>query len=1800
MISKKTLGMVCKVLNSKLGVGAACSSVNRIKKYGSSQKDSKKGFTLVELIVVLVVIALLAGLAIPLVIGYIDKAHEKQYMVEAKAALTATQSALSDAYTNGMTSLPRSLRNKAKETAEASDDSAFTIWTAKHFSVADGTYRTSACYSIVEALYKTEDDHFVYFDGTEWTVYNEDDEALETIVARTNVTNENLGNIVYVWPCTDAEYAKDSANGTTSVDPESEGIDVADNSYDDTEGGESIPEETELNLTSSIDIDVYLVVPGTNKGLVFNPAATDNKVHVIFSYVSENNNGFKTDVGNSSLTSEEGSTYSIDAEKNYSFDNVFWHLGSLNSETKYKSIADESDSIIEYLKSYGATLDSASESGTIEPVTFYASIDPSKIPINVFFMPYTDKQIVSSDAAEAYTDEDSGRIGIKLQLEYNESTETLEGFPNESSISVSPNPDETSLANLTEEQRNAVVQFNNEWFVADASNNYSAVESSLADYAENWADANHDNSDLVGEDGTGLVFEAPADICKTAYLVTDENSDRMSFNDDQTATVEFAEYELDGTQYELRGSDRIEITDSYSIFMDTDYFDGTGLGMATGAIDLHVEDPNKLKVWQIFSCDAAKNITLDSDNKEIRLDNVREKDCTDSVLDTLYDDTYQNYWELVEVDATEITTRLLIETRYNLNRNANDNPESPVRAKFLSIVGNKADKIKSINYIDNTVESLTENGYVAGSVSQTAISTTTPDNVASVDFLELARTGESAEVSGANLDPDYPGYTIAYSVGDSTNGYDIYVFTQDNTLIKAEGSLRRIHYNFTKMTSNSFLCNLDTSGVTSVYSMLENCYELTSIDLSNFTAESLVSGEGMFSCCRKITSVTVGFGEAPNLVTVRGMFYSCYKLTSINMPNFDTSHATIFTNHFYQCSSLNVAGSNYDIDITNGKEFTHMFYECTALTEAIFTTGGKTSNMAVIPESDEMYVRCGNLKTITLNNAVFSNKDGLRSLYLRNGSLEHAKFINGSKYGDGTSLNKLFEGFVNLKKATFDDSTTQNVTDMSYLFSGCTGLNATSEINGLNMTSATTVSHMFDGCTGLTHTQITGFSTETAAYGLDMSYMFNGCTGLNYAGSTSGALALTGFNIEKAGNIGSMFSGCTSLENVVLSGDGLGASGCQLSKNGVVGVFTDSSVKNITLYNIKFKEFTGKDSETSNTNSALAQLLVSSSGSLEKFTAKTVSFDKLTTLEYLFGDVKNTSVGSANSIYENLKKVEFNDVTLPKLGRVKGMFQGCRALESVRFVDSGNSNNWVGSFMFRFCTNITSIEFENSDASKTPYKFASLNYTFMDCFSLTDIDLSCINTSNTTSFEGMFSGCYSLKILDLSGIDTTKVTNYSKMFATDDSYNDSKNSSLETILVSENFKNVNASAVVFGNGLIKLEGGKGTTLEKINASDSANKLKGKYAWIDGYEGKDGYFTLKGKTYAQFTTMSNNWTSTLGFNRNIETIGEFRRYTDSITEEQVLAKSGVKDISDSSFIDPVSGEHVKIYGWFEGNVFYWWSEAKIAYLNPNTTGMFNMYYGNSTKTSVLTLVDFQGIDTSKVKSFERFFSDNKELTQIIDGSTGADYKFNTDSATSMFSMFGTCLKLTSLDMTGCDTSKVTTMYRTFFECTSLQTLDLSSFSSEALTNCEGMFDIRSEKPYKNDSKLQSITFGPNFNCRKVINMKSMFHNCKKLVTLDLSGFDSSKTEITNALDVTYMFQGCSELTTIYVSDPSETGHGFSYSVDGFDSRMSNSADTFYYCDKLVGGGSSGYNVNYRRAQYGVIGTDSRFGYFTKKD
>lgn len=61
-------------------------------------RENKKGFTLVELIVVLVILAILAAILVPALLGWIDKAREKQYVLAARNVMLATQTKADEYY----------------------------------------------------------------------------------------------------------------------------------------------------------------------------------------------------------------------------------------------------------------------------------------------------------------------------------------------------------------------------------------------------------------------------------------------------------------------------------------------------------------------------------------------------------------------------------------------------------------------------------------------------------------------------------------------------------------------------------------------------------------------------------------------------------------------------------------------------------------------------------------------------------------------------------------------------------------------------------------------------------------------------------------------------------------------------------------------------------------------------------------------------------------------------------------------------------------------------------------------------------------------------------------------------------------------------------------------------------------------------------------------------------------------------------------------------------------------------------------------------------------------------------------------------------------------------------------------------------------------------------------------------------------------------------------------------------------------------------------------------------------------
>ena len=61
-------------------------------------KKNQKGFTLVEVIVVLVILAIMAAVLVPSLVGYIDKARQNTIVTETRSIVTAVQTLASEKY----------------------------------------------------------------------------------------------------------------------------------------------------------------------------------------------------------------------------------------------------------------------------------------------------------------------------------------------------------------------------------------------------------------------------------------------------------------------------------------------------------------------------------------------------------------------------------------------------------------------------------------------------------------------------------------------------------------------------------------------------------------------------------------------------------------------------------------------------------------------------------------------------------------------------------------------------------------------------------------------------------------------------------------------------------------------------------------------------------------------------------------------------------------------------------------------------------------------------------------------------------------------------------------------------------------------------------------------------------------------------------------------------------------------------------------------------------------------------------------------------------------------------------------------------------------------------------------------------------------------------------------------------------------------------------------------------------------------------------------------------------------------
>ena len=182
--------------------------------------------------------------------------------------------------------------------------------------------------------------------------------------------------------------------------------------------------------------------------------------------------------------------------------------------------------------------------------------------------------------------------------------------------------------------------------------------------------------------------------------------------------------------------------------------------------------------------------------------------------------------------------------------------------------------------------------------------------------------------------------------------------------------------------------NLDTSQVTNMFEMFNECNNLLSLDVSHFDTSQVTNMSGMFYGCESLTNLDVSHFDTSQVTNISNMFTWCERLASLDVSHWDTSQVTNIAGMFFECESLtNLDVSNFDTSQVT--DMNCMFWLCGKLTNldvshfntskvtdmnGMFRLCGKLTNLDVshfdtsqVTDMSNMFADCKNLTSLDLS-----------------------------------------------------------------------------------------------------------------------------------------------------------------------------------------------------------------------------------------------------------------------------------------------------------------------------------------------------------------------------------------------------------------------------------------------------------------------------------------------------------------------------------------------------------------------------------------------------------------------------------------------------------------------------------------------------------------------------------------------------------------------------------------------------------------------------------------------------------------
>ena len=447
--------------------------------------------------------------------------------------------------------------------------------------------------------------------------------------------------------------------------------------------------------------------------------------------------------------------------------------------------------------------------------------------------------------------------------------------------------------------------------------------------------------------------------------------------------------------------------------------------------------------------------------------------------------------------------------------------------------------------------------------------------------------------------------------------------------------------------------------------------------------------------------------------------------------------------------------------------------------------------------------------------------------------------------------------------------------------------------------------------------------------------------------------------------------------------------------------------------------------------------------------------------------------------------------------------------------------SWLDDENERYAT-ATHVVFDESFSKARP---TSCGYWFASFQSLEGIEgIEHLNTSETTSMEGMFYGCVVKNNMNLSALNTSKVKNMSNMF-----YNAQIPSvSLSGLDCSE----VTDMEAMFMNASISQIDLTGLRTSKLTSMGSM---------FEGCQIKDN-LDLSGFNTEKVTSMSS-----LFKNCTATDICLTSFTTPNVTDMSSMFEGcQIKDNLDLSGFDTEKVTSMS-------SLFKNCTATGIclaSFKTSNVTDMSSMFEG----CSKLTSLDLTTFNTENVQNNCSMFKDCSSLTSLTFGN------FYVGFSTNLSAMFQGCSALTSVDLSKFNTANVIDMQYMFDGCKSLASLDVSMFDTGNVLNMCNMFS--------GCSSLKELDL-MNFSTSNVQTMDNMFAGNSSLVWI----FADSKFSTASCTRGNGMFNGCVSLLGAINYDASKTDKNYANCSTGYFAdknkgrntyvRLKNRVLTFYY-------------------------------------